>query len=388
LFSLKSRTWFICFAFVLAIVTLTACNNENDTSGANNANNGNNSVQVVSDTDINENTDSPTSSGTTSSQDEFTPPPPRNGTEVFVSDEAELRVAIDSAGETPTNIVLTADIELRQTLFIQSDADILLSSEGNNEFNLAFPLPGNNPVIEINEGCTLTIINIGVTSTLEENQRGNRGIRNNGTFIMYGGIISGNGSHQDNGGGVYNSHTGVFVMYGGTISGNGSRRESGGGVYNLGTFDLYGGSIINNFTSLEGGGVYSKGRNEDSPAIFNMHGGIISENNALDGGGVRNDSYSNFNMYGGTIFYNVADSGGGGVANGGNFTMHDGEITINRAEQSGGGLRLDNSNSGFTIYGGWIHGNSAEHNSDYNNFAYTDNIPNETVGGIGISPNF
>ena len=133
-----------------------------------------------------------------------------------------------------------------------------------------------------------------------------------GELIMHDGVTLRNGG----GGavkldGYYDStenitYYGYFTMFGGDISGNGSTPAEvvGGGVQvgGFGIFDMYGGSIRNN-TAVEGGGVYV----EDG--TFKMHGGTISGNdtpyNVLVGrgygGGVCvQDGY--FVKSGGTIY--------------------------------------------------------------------------------------
>jgi hypothetical protein len=61
-----------------------------------------------------------------------------------------------------------------------------------------------------------------------------------GTFIMYGGKISGNNSYS--GGGVY-IRNGSFTMQGGEISGNTSNSSGGGVSMNIGTFRMVTGTI-------------------------------------------------------------------------------------------------------------------------------------------------
>lgn len=83
------------------------------------------------------------------------------------------------------------------------------------------------------------------------------GVFNNGSFTLYNGVIS-NNTTTDNGGGVENN-SGSFVMWGGTISGNkatGAYRRGGGVRVSNGTFALRGGAIINNEAGNGGAGVF------------------------------------------------------------------------------------------------------------------------------------
>ncbi len=92
----------------------------------------------------------------------------------------------------------------------------------------------------------------------------------NGSFIMYGGTITGNAARD--GGGVSVGYwdldnmeffEGYFEMYGGVITGNLAATEEqyygyGGGVYvSEGQFCLFGGEISENHSDLYGGGVYT-----------------------------------------------------------------------------------------------------------------------------------
>ena len=136
----------------------------------------------------------------------------------------------------------------------------------------------------------------------------------------------------------------------------------GCGVYNEGTFNMYGGNITGNM-AINYAGVYNKG-------TFNMYGGKISDNKSVgnesstfndgEGGGVYNgdpltvDTTAAFTMYGGTISGNTAVKGGG-VYNKGTFELSGGTISGNTAAQ-GGGVYSWGSGTTFTMSGGVIGG--------------------------------
>jgi len=128
-------------------------------------------------------------------------------------------------------------------------------------------------------------------------------IQNDGVFYMDGGTISHN--HSDGRGGGVHMLGGTFTMESGTISHNTAN--------NTGTLDLPADPLIN-----LGGGVAVQG----APAIFNMYGGIITENTAThDGGGIwintgnaTTNTGARLNMTNGTITNNRAKIGyGGGI---------------------------------------------------------------------------
>lgn len=187
----------------------------------------------------------------------------------------------------------------------------------------------------------------------------NGGIRNDGSFTMYGGEISGNSS-SGSGGGLYISLDSTFEMHGGKISNNSVRREDGrrvygGGICNGGWFNLFEGDISDNVSEGWGGGIYNLG-------TLIMSGGTIQENTSFFGGvGVCNTG--TFEMRDGKILNNHerhdgdSDQGciGGGVHNEGIFELFQGEITGNTAEMGGG---VENYHT-FTMNGGKIEGNRA-----------------------------
>ena len=124
-------------------------------------------------------------------------------------------------------------------------------------------------------------------------------------------------------GGVTISGGSKFYLYGGTL--NGVKVEIGqtGG----GTFNMYGGKITGN---TQGTVVGQSKTSNKSTITINMYGGEISGNNISEnqGGGVFVGSGNQFNMYGGTIQNNSAVDGGGVyIAPAGN-AYSAGEMTI------------------------------------------------------------
>jgi len=276
-------------------------------------------------------------------------------------------------------------IDANQTLIIDSTALTLQGLDNNAS------LIDCSGTLELKNG---EIINNHKSYTLsrsgERYYNGGGGVYvRGGTFIMTGGIISGNsifGSDNNDksphsviyncGGGVYVSG-GTFTITGGTITGNnakGWKREGiysgylneGGGVYisNDSTFFMNGGTISDNSTKDYNGG-YNAGGGIYASDTFTMNGGTISGNNSDNGGGIyANDT---FTMNGGTISGNNSDNGGGVYANS-VFTMTGGIISGNSCKGdyisnggsyyyiSGGGVFVSNA---FTKTGGIIYGNDA-----------------------------
>jgi len=242
-----------------------------------------------------------------------------------------------------------------------------LTLQGRAANNNALVFVGGTMIM--NNGTRIT----GNTNVATEALGG--GVYVQGTFIMNGGIISGNtatsanisdGSFTSRGGGVYVSN-GTFIMNGGEISSNTVTSNAaaivrvpileGGGVYvyYLGTFTMNGGEILNNSARYSdissvpyayGGGVYIY-----SGATFTMNNGKISGNTANAASTNSSAALS-------------SQSFGGGVYVEGTFNMNNGEISGNSATAThpnsrraeGGGVYVDYGT--LRMSNGTINGNT------------------------------
>ena len=175
--------------------------------------------------------------------------------------------------------------------------------------------------------------------------------KNNSTFTMENGEISGNTANTY-GGGVYAENS-VFTMKGGTISGNTAENGAGGVYVTNGSFIMQSGTISGNEAKNVGGGIYAA-----NGSTFTMENGSISGNTSTGSGGGAAVDGSECIMRDGTITNNEASAGGGGVhINGGTFTMGSGTISENRAQEAGG--VYIKSGSTFTMENGTISDNNA-----------------------------
>ncbi|MCL2361483.1 MAG: S-layer homology domain-containing protein [Defluviitaleaceae bacterium] len=183
-------------------------------------------------------------------------------------------------------------------------------------------------------------------------------IQTGGSFYMYGGYIFENTANHTGGVRLHNGTT--FIMHGGSILYNHAIAGNGGGVNLIvgSNFTMYDGHIINNTASGNGGGVHI-----DSGASFSMYDGMILDNNANGtggGGGVfMNGAASVFNMSGGMISENRALRGGGVRVSAGTITLDNGNIDDNIADHIGGGVLVIGANSVFTMNGGSVSYNHA-----------------------------
>ena len=201
------------------------------------------------------------------------------------------------------------------------------------------------------------------------------------TMLMSAGEITGNDAEVDNATpGVLVKENSTFTMTGGTISnGNGSR---GAGVlvglpgtsYNEQTpakFEMKGGMISNNVANpttstvnAGGGGVFVQDNAE-----FTMTDGTITGNRTKGngmGGGVATanplqDNGGRFTMSGGTISNNSASCGGGVYSYSGDNAVQllSGKIINNKAAINGGGVYVSTHPYSITLQNALITGNSA-----------------------------
>ena len=201
------------------------------------------------------------------------------------------------------------------------DITILLRGKNNNH---AVSLSADGAMFTIFPGITL-VLDDRITLHGRSQNKYPLIYINGGTLVMNAdSSITGN-STNGFGGGVYIKENGTFTMNGGVISGN---------------------------TAMGGGGV------NVSEGTFTLNGGDISGNTVLGlGGGVLLVDDGTFNMSDGAIFNNFAAGGGGVSVSGGTFTLNGGAISGNNARVDGGGINIMRGE--FIMNGGDISGNSA-----------------------------
>lgn len=272
-----------------------------------------------------------------------------------VTTASELTGAL--ADSSISRITLKGDIDIGSTLTVNRTVTLDLNG-------CVLKMTGSDSVIKVAADGDLTIQDRNTTTQHKFNPHCKYltwyidmwELDNGGSEIVSGGVITGGGRDQSDGGGVLVAG-GTLVMAGGNIVGC-SATSRGGGVYlgkdsdtgKNGTFIMTSGSIIGCAAQL-GGGVYvATGCTFAMATSSNIHNCIANN----DGGGVIN--HGTFRMYGGTISAcTTVAFGGGGVCNKGTFIMSDGMIkgctSPDGQYASGGGVR--NSNQ-FTMTGGTI----------------------------------
>ena len=232
-------------------------------------------------------------------------------------------IAYDSTTKT-AYIYLADNVNISNKLTIPQGHTLYLCLNGHSitktseDFGESNSQIYANGVIDGSAGnVTFALCNCKTDGTITHTSGKNgRGVWVKGTFIMYGGTISGNNCVYEEGGGVYVD--GTFIMYGGTIKENKSTSHNGsGGVgANCRTFAMYGGTISGNESvNGLGGGISLNMLNSGGRAIIS--GGAITNNKAADMGGGVHIANGTLTLSGNTtITGNTcgADSHGGGVS--------------------------------------------------------------------------
>ncbi len=256
-------------------------------------------------------------------------------------------------------VYLTGDAERDTTLTVEKGYTLYLCLNG---YSLTMKAEGE--VISVTGSFTLTDCRGGndtkpygkITHAAGVDGRGvsitsaaDASLSETAVFTMYGGEISGNkvsdsGSINYGGGVRVSDPYSTFTMLGGIITNNEATNGGGGGVYiGGGRFEMSGSAVITRnktASSLGGGGVFMNG--SDTVYALNefiMSGNaVISENTATNGNG-------------GGVYMNSAPE----------VTMNGGSITGNTAANNGGGVYAFSGT--FTMNDGTIAGNKATANN-------------------------
>ena len=186
-------------------------------------------------------------------------------------------------------------------------------------------------------------LNSGSISGNSANSGGGVYISTNSSFTFNGGSISGNTASK-NGGGIYMLRSTNYLSGGGIY---GNKGESGGGFYVSGAkVYLSSGTISGNEAVKNGGAAMvtvsstvTNGVKDVAYGKIDMTGGLVTENTAINAGGMIVQSKGcEINLKGGKVTKNTASSTGGGfyISTNGTFNMSGGEVTYNTAKASGG----------------------------------------------------
>ena len=280
-----------------------------------------------------------------------------------VIDGAEYSVAAENAAETDSIIKAASG----GTIELKSGAIL----ENNKAAQFGFGILAINGVeITMEDGAVIR------NNTNRNYELGGGILLGNGSiFTMNGGEISGNTA---NGGGGVAIIGSTMVMNGGTISNNSTYKTSGQGSYGAGVY-------VADYANASGGDILFKPK----PASFEMNGGKITGNKALDyGGGILTFPQQgekitiNINKNGEISENQVTKGSGGAIAAFFGVTelnVNGGTLTKNSAKNYGGGVFLYDATN-VTISGGTISENKASQGGGV--YLWPTSAANQTGGSI------
>ena len=295
-----------------------------------------------------------------------------------------IELANASTSLTLSNVVIDgAEYSVDATHAAETDSIIKAANGGTIVLNRGAILQ-NNKAAQFGSGI---LANNSVNITMEDGAiiRNNTNsnyelgggilLGNGSTFTMNGGEISGNTA---NGGGGVAIIGSTMVMNGGKISNNSTYQTSGQGSYGAGVY-------VADYANASGGDILFKPK----PASFEMNGGKITGNKALDyGGGVltfpQESQKITINIKNGEISGNKVTEGSGGAVAAffgeTELNITGGTLTKNSALNNGGGVFLYDATN-VTISGGTLTGNSARR---FGGGVYlnTDSAVTQTGGSI------
>ena len=289
-----------------------------------------------------------------------------------------------SASLTLSNIVIDgAECTVDATHAAETDSIIKAANGGTIVLNSGAILQ-NNKAAQFGSGI---LANNGVNITMEDGAiiRNNTNsnyelgggilIGNGSTFTMNGGEISGNTA---NGGGGVAIIGSTMVMNDGVISNNSTYKTSGQGSYGAGVY-------VADYANASGGDTLFTAQ----PASFEMNGGKITGNTALDyGGGILTFPQQgekitiNINKNGEISENQVTKGSGGAIAAFFGVTelnVNGGTLTKNSAKNYGGGVFLYDATN-VTISGGTISENKASQGGGV--YLWPTSAANQTGGSI------
>ena len=279
-----------------------------------------------------------------------------------VIDGAEYSVAAENAAETDSIIKAASG----GTIELKSGA--ILENNKAAQFGSGI-LAINGVEITMEDGAVIR------NNTNRNYELGGGILLGNGsTFTMNGGEISGNTA---NGGGGVAIIGSTMVMNGGKISNNSTYKTTGQGSYGAGVY-------VADYANASGGDILFKPK----PASFEMNGGKITGNKALDyGGGIltfpQQSKKITINIKNGEISENqVTEGSGGAIAAFFGVTelnINGGTLTKNSAKNYGGGVFLYDATN-VTISGGTISENEASQGGGV--YLWPTSAANQTGGSI------
>lgn len=215
-------------------------------------------------------------------------------TQKLTSDNGILKIEGTAAGGNSAyelgagSYYLDANLTLNKGIYITGDVTLCLNGHD-------IEIEERKNVIGIRNANKLTLCDCKGTGKLTSQDgrgldfSGDGSNAGTGTFIMYGGSIT--GCNASGGGGVSLTGACTFTMYGGSIIGNSATATGAGvSVWDNCTFNMYGGSITGNNSQYNFGGHGGGGVYVDSSATITLSGNVQIKDNYKGSNSNKNPS--------------------------------------------------------------------------------------------------
>ena len=236
--------------------------------------------------------------------------------------------------------------------------------------NITIDAGGQSRIFNVDDGDSSSLSNVDIVGlTLTGGNADDGGAIYSIEYLALGfANVTGN-TASDKGGGVYALTPGMTVLQNCTVSGN-TAAGDGGGIYVSTSFgtSIQGCTISGNTAGQDGGGIYSA--TTENGMDITIQDSTISNNSAVDGGGLFSTGVGNTVIQGSTISANTVTGDGAGlyVNTGNGLTLQTSTVSGNSAVSSagayngttrGGGIYLSMSNYWTDIEQCTISGNYA-----------------------------
>ncbi|WP_417382109.1 choice-of-anchor Q domain-containing protein [Gimesia sp.] len=243
------------------------------------------------------------------------------------------------------NTSATGDLDITDTT---GSLTILGAGSGQTIINAAGLTDERDRVFDIFSGADLTLQGVMITGGKVIGDSGG-GIRNVGTLTLINSLVDGNAAEVDvdditavvNGGGILNGQLGLqgtLTLTNSDVTNNSA--VDGGGIFNndQSVITIVDSEISGNTASSDGGGLF----NDLQATVDILRSSISGNTSTEDGGGIYNNDLASVTIADSKVNNNTADQGGG-IFNeeAASLTIARTTVSGNTATQDGGGIYND-----------------------------------------------
>ncbi|QDT92883.1 choice-of-anchor Q domain-containing protein [Gimesia algae] len=264
------------------------------------------------------------------------------GDSVIILGAGEYNLSLLGSGENSSE---TGDLDITDTT---GSLTILGAGSGQTTINAAGLTDERDRVFDIFSGADLTLQGVMITGGKVIGDSGG-GIRNVGTLTLINSLVDGNAAEVDvddttavvNGGGILNGQLGLqgtLTLTNSDVTNNSA--VDGGGIFNndQSVITIVDSEISGNTASSDGGGLF----NDLQATVDILRSSISGNTSTEDGGGIYNNDLASVTITDSKVNNNMADQGGG-IFNeeAASLTITRTTVSGNTASQDGGGIYND-----------------------------------------------